>query len=429
MQILLIDGNYFCHRLIHFEDIMFKDDLEKDREKFFKSCITSMWNEIENIPTPIDHVIFAIDYDSWRKGVSMEFPELYPEELKVNYKYNREITEKLYDKKQFYIAMSDFFEKMKSTFNFGHIKVQGAESDDIVAIVAEVFSKSTKINNPHIICWTSDGDYPQLVSDKVSIMKLPNKVFYTNKVVRNKTMMSIFENKVVTTKNRTLSAYLKVNKNGTKEVHSELILLCKVAGGDTKDNVPSTYMWESSTKTRVYSVSDKQCENTLVELNISPFDLKREMFSDVNFIRTFMTSLFYVSGAYKGSTGFDKKIKSDYVKSMLLTGSIDEVQTKAIEKIKDYSLNDFYKYIENCKIDIEKGIKLFVQNKLLKTLDSETIPEHLVESIKNSLFKENGKRANMKPFYESQNKVFEMFGLQQKDDKVFGNSFGHLNTN
>lgn len=429
MQILLVDGNFFCYRLMHYEDLLFKDDLEKDRDKFFKICTQSLINEIENIPTKIDHIIMACDYDSWRKGVEMIFPKHYDEGLKVNYKYNREISEKLYDKEQLYIAMADWFKKLKEVFNIGFIRVQGAESDDIVSVLANRLTTNPKLkDNIHVICWTSDGDYPQMVNDNISVMKLPNKTLITNKVKRTNSAMSIFESKKENLiKRNTVGKYLNVVKNGVKEVHPTLILLEKIVCGDKKDNVPPTYMWDSTTGKVKYKPTLTHIEGVLVEMGLTPFDLTNELIFSDKFISEFMDKIYVTSGAYKDNPCFHPKLGKVLTEKMFSNETLTDKEVKKIEKIPAYNIGLFNTAGSHKKIAIVQGIELYKQNIILKALDVNVIPKRIVDAIDKE-FKDNNKKiARMKPFYEnSMTDIFKLMDLEMSDSKVYGSSFGHL---
>jgi len=127
---------------------------------------------------------------------------LYPE-----YKANRKNTCNYKNKKYnigniFKHIYNSLYPQLEKQYGFKILKVENAEADDIIAVVANKIRELDK--NRLIVIISNDNDYLQLVNEKTLIWSLQNKLLNT---------------KVETT--------------------SEEILLKKILKGDDSDNIPS----------------------------------------------------------------------------------------------------------------------------------------------------------------------------------------------
>ena len=81
-RFLLVDGNYFCHRLIHGikigqPDFNLDSKLEMDNfEASLNNSLISLFNTFNNdYQNLIDNIVFVFDNNSWRKNI--KYPVTY----------------------------------------------------------------------------------------------------------------------------------------------------------------------------------------------------------------------------------------------------------------------------------------------------------------------------------------------------------------
>lgn len=161
-----------------------------------------------------DHVVFALDGSSWRK-------EIYPP-YKLQRKLARQaLTEAEQEEdKLFFSLYDDFTEFVKTQTNCSVIKYPIAEADDIIARWIHLHP-----NDEHIII-SSDSDYYQLLTDKVSQYNGISDTFIT--------IDGFFDDKDKPIIDR------KTGKPKEKP-DPEWLLFEKCIRGDSSDNIFSAY--------------------------------------------------------------------------------------------------------------------------------------------------------------------------------------------
>ena len=209
---LLVDSSYvsfhrFFSTLIWYNNVYPEEEIDDDYdwlenktfmkhfdETYMKNLIR--YKNMYNIP--FENVIVVRDCPRetiWRMN-------LYPE-----YKANRKNTCNYKNKKYnigniFKHIYNDLYPQLEKQYGFKILKVDNAEADDIIAVLANHIRELDK--SRLIVIISNDNDYLQLVNEKTLIWSLQNKLLNT---------------KVETT--------------------AEEILLRKILKGDDSDNIPS----------------------------------------------------------------------------------------------------------------------------------------------------------------------------------------------
>ena len=278
----------------------------------------------------IDEPIICLEHKSWRK-------DIYP-----LYKENRkEAKEKDEMLEIFFEARSIVIDFLKKYTNIKIIQVEGAEGDDIIAVLTQYLYKNNKIT---II--SNDRDFHQLLRFKNV------RIFDTIK------------------KNYKLARFDKV------EYYEKLIK------GDAGDNIPSAY---------------PRIKKELIEsIAINEDNLKKEF--EKNKVqqekqKEILNSLFKY---------FNIPVSSDLDKNLNIAKMIFEEVKNKVKKAKEFNeyndnkkLKETHKFINNIKkmakeydlteskllnkiIDFEESFK---RNKKLIDLDINNIPEFVVKNI------------------------------------------------
>lgn len=229
MKYLLYDFSNFAHRSYH---IVSERDINL-RSQYIMSGLLSFMYDIYCRFLP-DKNVYMFDSNSWRKKIY----ELY--------KANRQemFGDDLDGKEMIFNIISLFYEFIKST-NAYALKVADAESDDLISVFIEAHP------DDEIIIASTDTDFYQLVSDKVSIYSPISKYYITKDKIYdeedNEVPFSLDSN-----------GKLKIDKNGgipLSEIAGygswqEWCLFCKTIRGDAGDNIFSAYpgVYTKSTK-------------------------------------------------------------------------------------------------------------------------------------------------------------------------------------
>jgi 5'-3' exonuclease len=367
MHILTIDGSFFAQRILHAEGFTFKTEPEKEKKKFIQKLIISLCNEVNNIGT-IDHVIFGLDSRSWRK----DFKQVYPltttkTEDQQSYKKNREDTERTYDFEQYLEAYNTFVDIIHKQFNVQIVKAKGAEADDIVSIVSQQLSS---IQGVYVTAWSSDGDYLQFVSNKISLIKLPQKMLIRPITKAEKVdMFSVFGKKV---DDGIIKRLISSFNGNIKYINPIWTTLYKSICGDGKDNVPCIWKWPSSTGTRSFSVTDKHLKKSLEQLQLDFEYIDEQVLYDDSVIRKILEDLMFQTKQHSRLNHYDKKIhKIESIKEALVNKTEDEV-------FVDAYLTEFESFINH-------SLRVYKSNLKMKRLSVKEIPEEVVLAILENL--------------------------------------------
>ena len=220
MKYLLYDFSNFAHRSFHIVD-------ERDEELRKQYIMGGLLTFIYDIYCKIqpDKNVYIFDSNSWRKKINSA------------YKANRETVfgADLEGKELIFNIISTFYEFIKNT-NAYALKVADAESDDLISVFIE--------NHPddEIVIASTDTDFYQLVSDKVSIYSPITRYYITNNVVYDEDMrpvpFKLDNNGKLKIEKDTGLDLSEISPYGTWQ---EWCLFCKIIRGDLGDNIFSAY--------------------------------------------------------------------------------------------------------------------------------------------------------------------------------------------
>lgn len=366
MHILTIDGSFFAQRILHANGFTFKENPEKDKKDFIRKLIQSICTEVKSCSN-LDHVIFCKDHRSWRK----DFKQVYPLTTKKNedkqgYKKNREDDEKNYDFDKYLEAYEAFVKIIQSKYGIQIIHVYGAEADDACAIVSK---KLTSVPGVVVTIWSSDGDYYQMVNDKISLIKLPQKVLCRPTIVKTEKvdMFSVFGKKVP---NSEFQPILESFAGNIMNVNPAYSIFAKCVMGDGKDNVPCMWQWLSTTGSQTRSINKTHMTKTLEALELTRESFVEDMMYNEKLMKQFIFELFFITKQHTRIDGYDKKVHK-----------IDEVK----KMIDDNELSD---YISFCKNFINHSFEVFQSNRKMKVLNEKEIPEKVINDIYEDLQKQ-----------------------------------------
>lgn len=390
MHILTIDGSFFAQRMLHAEKITFKENPEVDKKRFIRILVTSLCNEVKTIGT-LDHITFCTDSRSWRKKFTQVYPiDTIKAEEKQGYKNNRENVEKSYDWDSYSEAYWKFIEIIKDKFNVQIITVNGAEADDSCAIVAKTL---TGLNpNVYVTAWSSDGDYVQIVEDRVSLIKLPNKKIYRPlSKAKDVSMLSVFGKKTDTIIQPLIASY----GGAVEYVNPAYSALVKLIGGDGKDNVPGLWKWPSKSGTRFYSITKKHLLEAMEKLNVTKETLTYDHLYDLVFMKKLIRTLLFTTKHYTRFAKYDAKEQK---------GKAAQIEESLNELISDAYLQEMHDHVEH-------SLNVYVSNRKMKLLNDTEIPEEVVSAIVTEIKSAKG-TANIKALSDT-NSALQMINLQE----------------
>lgn len=393
MHILIIDGSFFAQRKLHVGGTYtFKENPAKDKADFKRDLITSLCYEAKTIGN-LTHVIFCLDSRSWRK----DFKQTYPlttskSEDAQGYKKNREDKPKEYDEKIYYETYNEFVELIQNKYNVQILKARGAEADDACSIAAQQLTSL----DPNIYCtvWSSDGDYPQMVTEQISLIKLPQKKVYRPVKKVDTSVMSIFGKKP----DQVIKPLIEAYQNQAEYVFPKWSIFAKIVCGDGKDNVPCLWKWPSSTGTKFFSVTPKHVIQSIktVLLNDGKAEdvqaksiITEELIYDHSKIRELIVELMFITKQHTRLEFYDKKVHKIAVVQDLLSGiSMEDCN------IKEDLHEQTSKYLQLFNDFVDHSVKVYISNRKMKYLMASEIPEDVVSGIIESL-KSSKKQANM----------------------------------
>ena len=292
---LTIDGNFFAQRLRAAANLTFIQNPEQDKKELFKALSMSLASEISQQKSVIDQVFFCRDWSSWRKKFVQTYPlESLKSEEKQVYKENRG-GDMSYDPALFFAAFDEWCEKIETKLQIPVLKAKGAEADDVVYVVAQ--SRSAKGNQSY--CWTSDGDYIQLINENVMLLKMPNRHLYrtskSSSVNESKTLHSVFGKKVPTNKLHLIEKTFQ--SDDIKSTNPMKSLLLKIICEDRKDNVPAVFTWKSKNGAKTFKPSALMVQKALLKMDVELANITETQLYDKDFMLKFLENLFIVTKA------------------------------------------------------------------------------------------------------------------------------------
>jgi len=285
---LLVDGNYFGHRMLHgmrsknkefvLKSIQEQSNFLASLNNGLLSFYSSFNNEHYNL---IDNIIFVFDNESWRKQIP-SFRPYYIDEIEtenIDYKANRiDIKEESdVDWDNFDIVMDKFHKGIEDVIV--SFKTPGCEGDDGITLLTD------KLKDEDITFWVfcTDGDLKQTVTNKVFLFRnirsgeCPDGEFVLSPGIFNKMFGERTPLQRMTDSSSSLldahrSLMFKVALNGgtyrgnisrtpgkgIAVADPVLTALTKTICGDKKDNVYPIYRWIKGSKN--YKVTEKMIE-------------------------------------------------------------------------------------------------------------------------------------------------------------------------
>lgn len=157
-KIMLFDFSQIAHAAYHQSvksDKQLKNIIEKGQ--YWKYIMLNMIlkSKLKFVP---DEIILCVDSRSWRNDVF----KYYKAKRRLARKERAKDAEMIF----FYETLEEFIEELRKSFPFRVIRVEGAEADDIIAILAQKYQ-------PHqVIIISGDHDFQQLL-DKNIILYSP----------------------------------------------------------------------------------------------------------------------------------------------------------------------------------------------------------------------------------------------------------------
>lgn len=293
---LLIDGNYFAHRVLHgirIADKNFNLTTPQQRHNYVAALNGSIYNTFSSFNNDyhqlIDNMIFVFDCDSWRKTI-LPYRPYYIDEMSlepIDYKGNR--TKKKEESEIDYDMMDICIEKFHSQIvnDVLSFRIPGAEGDDSLLLL------KARLKALGISTWmmATDGDLEQLVDNACSLLKNSkskehpygqifisagnyNKHFNKSGAVELSALeimtggaidQAYFKNMWSFSFNGAGSKSMVERKPGHDIVPAKPALtgLVKTICGDKKDNIFPLFRWMNSTGSRNMSVTEKMIEKAL----------------------------------------------------------------------------------------------------------------------------------------------------------------------
>lgn len=419
-RFLLVDGNYFCHRLIHGIRIGQPDfNLTTNQQMFnFESSLNdgliNLYKSFNNdYHQLIDNMIFVFDNKSWRKSVfyekksedgeSLGFelfrPYYIPENdstplgYKDNRKEQKEDSDIDYD--NFNICMDNFRQKIKNGVACLHF--EGGEGDDALTLLTNTFS----VNLIESILFATDGDLKALVNKytlmlrNVKSKELPDGEFVISKYLyrqlfSEKTMMEKFTelnldsmyynllfNVDVSGGGSVKSNKIRKPNSGVNITESNKNLLLKVICGDAKDNIFPIFRWKSSTGTKNMKVTETMVSKAF-DMSLMDFDEKSigEAFADNKIMSSILMNLKSITKQSTAPLGIVAKHYNHNLKMNKLS----------IDIFPEYVKENFQKNYDEIKHLIYQDLKLEDLLKLnLKVDKRDSAKELIISSIPNIL--------------------------------------------
>jgi hypothetical protein len=354
MKYLLIDFNNFAN-IIRFgifsksNEKLIQNMDEKEWKQFLaETLIKSLYNYISYLKP--DKTVIAIDNNSWRKT-------FYP-----LYKENRtEKKEKDEYLDLFYNTINEIKEILKNYTNIKVIDVNGAEGDDIIAVLTEyIFTNDPKAK---IIILSTDKDFHQL-------LKFGNNI-------------KIFD------------PYKKEYKNikfSKKELYEKIIK------GDRSDNIPNIY---------------PRMKKEIFENIVSDEKYLKKEFENIKKLKE--KQIYYLGKLFEEEIPLDLS-DNDY-KELI------SIAKEYKEKLKNKDKDKYKLIIKLAKNDGLTESKLFSiipcfekefkRNKKLIELSLDNIPNEITEKILNEYKKKKEKKSEKMYDYLKRNKLKNLLFLKE----------------
>ena len=348
---ILIDGNYFFHKTFGvfagFGEKNPGDVLSHDGERnmFMVKVITDLCYTLNQVPN-ISKVIFCKDSRSWRKDFKIS---------RSVYKENRVKSEGV-DWGSFFKLLDEFGDFLeKSGFIFS--RVNGAEGDDLIW----GWKEDLRDLGYSVLVLTGDKDMNQTVdSDDKGWTCIWNANSKKNKIttapgfkiLEDEYELSIFD--VTPTSDESIDKLKKLlNSSSIDEIDIKEFIFKKILTGDEGDNVPTVYPFKTKTGTN--------------------------------------------SGIKKGRAD---KIWENYLKSEFADLSMEQLwdDQKFLEWLASISLR-IIAQTDN-KENREKFKNYYKENAILVWLNAKTIPENIVNDIKDHVALSLDRSGNDTPITE-----------------------------
>ena len=288
---LLIDGNYYAHRIIHgirIGDKNFNLSTPQQRANFVSSLNSGVHNLFASFNNDyqklMDNFVFVFDHKSWRKDIP-GFRPYYIDELStenIEYKGNRDAlkADSEIDFDAFDLCLAQFHDNIESLIC--SFKVEGCEGDDSLLLLSSaLIDKNISVT---FLC--TDGDLEQIVKNHVMMFKnVKSKEFPNGKfIISNPEFQQLYstlsdlermtQNNSDATYKKTLfnfaynggvtrSNIIRDNSNGVEFASPVLTGLIKVICGDKKDNVFPLFRWSKPGSNSNFKVTEKMIEKVL----------------------------------------------------------------------------------------------------------------------------------------------------------------------
>lgn len=410
---LLIDGNYFAHRVIHGVRIAkpeFTLDSKQDQYNFetmLNNSLITLYKSFNNdFHRLIDNLIFVFDHKSWRKSVyyadntdtskqNTLFRPYYIDENStesLGYKDNRKDLKDSNDIN--WDAFDSCLNNFKNSINktLATLNFEGAEGDDNLFLLTEELKKKNILS----IIFCTDGDLNTLVDDYTIILKntksnkSPNGEFVISENIYNQ----LFKEKSVLEKmlgnnfeNDYFEKLFKIDVANAGSVRSNIErlkdtniytpnkykdLLVKVICGDKKDNIFPIIRWEKSG--RNYKVTEKMLEkafNSVDEMEFTNDNVKK-CFDDNKLMSQIILTLIKICDV----TDVSPKLIGNHFKHNLRLNSLS-YEHIPVDVQSRFSTN--YNIIQNLIYRDISDIDIIGMN--LKTIQNDSAKSLIVDSI------------------------------------------------
>lgn len=342
-MILLIDGNFFAHRVRSALGLTFKHDIQADTTSLNYECTNILCGELRKLPD-VTRVIIAKDYSSWRRDINVLRPKGYDDQT---YKQNRDDVEKDYDSTEFYNAYTNWVNSLQEKLNIPIVSHYKAEADDIVHILSKGISKK----GVKVLLWTSDGDYVQNVDENISLLKFPKRQLIMHE--SKNTPVSIFNLNENLDEQGLKSSFLEAD---LIYVNPNVSLFEKVVHGDKKDNVSPIMFWKSSTGNNM-KPSTSYITKALNDVGVEFGKITEDFMYNGENVKEFLFHLLYRTKQMKG-VDFSTKKKMETSFALICENRTSEVQEQIDEIFEIYKCNLKLKHLSLKQIpkEISDGV-------------------------------------------------------------------------
>ena len=404
---LLIDGNYFGHRVIHGIRIGQPDfNLTTSQQIFnFESSLNDSFINLfksfnNNFHELIDNVIFVFDHKSWRKDIKYDGKHFKPyyisdaiELQHLGYKDNRkEDKEKSdIDWDNFNKSMSNFrmkIENIVATFN-----TDSSEGDDALFFLSQYFTN----RDIDSIIFCTDGDLKSLINNNTMLLRniksnefviskfLNKKLFEPKNIIEQFTQVntdtSFYDNLFsvdVSNGGTVKSRIVRIPGSGIEITDSTKNLIIKIICGDKKDNIFPIFRWKASTG----KMNKKVTENMIIKaFEIFGYDWNEEncvtVFND-NKMMSMM--LFELQKITKQKDAPMREVGAHYKHNLLLN-------KLSFETIPEFVIKNLENRVTEIIDLIDKNLKI---EEILKIRLNVTTSDNAKDLIITSTPKNNG---------------------------------------